>query len=141
MATESLEEKVQRLEKMVQRTLDVQEIQNVMSRHSFLDAQGKNREQVMEIFVQTVPNVSFAMHNIRVYKGLGNIIHYFGFVTGIMGGKLQALWMWERFATDFIKENGKWKIWYFNGMIQFASPYEKSWVTCALKPAHLYVNY
>lgn len=46
MAVESLEEKVQRLEKMIQHSQDIQEIQNVMSRHCFLDAQGDDREEI-----------------------------------------------------------------------------------------------
>ena len=194
MAKESLEAKVERLEKMVQRAQDVQEIQNVMSRHSFLDAQGKNREQVMEIFAQTKPDVCCIFHNTTIYKGLDNIIHYYcdnwekkfrprmleqvtamfpevtktkenemvgymkmhtnctpyivvagdgktakgtwespGFVTAIGDGKVNAMWMWERFAVDFIKENGKWKIWHFCAMIQMATPYEKSWAESAME--------
>ena len=195
MAEETLEQRVQRLEKLVQRSLDFEEIQNVMARHAFLDAQGKNREQVEEIFSHTMPDVSFAVHNNHVYKGLDTIIHYYcdnweqrmrpeqlktlrkifpdikdikenemagwmkmhtcctpyiivagdgktakgtwespGFVTGPMGGRIPALWMWERYAIDFVKENGKWMIWHFNGMIQFMTPYDKSWVSAAVEP-------
>jgi len=52
-----------------------------------------------------------------------------GFVTD-MGddGKYDARWIWERFFTDFIKEDGKWKIWHFNALIQFQTSYGKSWV-------------
>jgi hypothetical protein len=195
MAAASLEEKVERLEKMVQRSQDVQEIQKVMSRHSFLDAIGANREQVMEIWAQTVPDVAF-IQNHGMYVGLESIIHYYcdlwenkarperleqitklfpeipkekqydlagwmkmhtnctpyivvagdgktakgtwespGFITEIMNGKIQAAWIWERFAVDFIKEDGKWKIWHFNALVQFMTPYEKSWVTSALEPS------
>ncbi|MBN1227604.1 MAG: nuclear transport factor 2 family protein, partial [Deltaproteobacteria bacterium] len=28
-------------------------------------------------------------------------------------GKASAIWLWEKFATDFIKEDGEWKIWHF----------------------------
>jgi hypothetical protein len=28
-------------------------------------------------------------------------------------GKASAIWLWEKFATDFVKEDGQWKIWHF----------------------------
>jgi hypothetical protein len=28
-------------------------------------------------------------------------------------GKVSGMWLWEKFATDFIKEDGEWKIWHF----------------------------
>jgi len=28
-------------------------------------------------------------------------------------GKVSAIWLWEKFATDFVKEDGEWKIWHF----------------------------
>ena len=43
-------------------------------------------------------------------------------------GKPRCMWEWDRYGVDFVKEDGKWKFWHFNGMVQFASPYEKSWV-------------
>jgi len=189
---ESLEQKVARLEKALQRTQDVQEIQNVLSRHCFLDAQGLNREQVKEIWSQTMPDVSF-IQNDAAMIGLNQITHYYcdnweqklkpdyqrkiatlfpdiskekaaalagwmkmhtncspyiivagdgktakgtwespGFVTDFVGKTLGAMWIWERFALDFIKEQGKWKIWHFNALVQFMTPYEKSWVTSAM---------
>ena len=195
MATESLEKKVARLEKMAQDSKDIQEIQNVMARHSFLDAIGANREQVMEIWAQTVPDVAF-VQNHGMYVGLESIIKYYcdnwekkarpelynnitrlfpdipetqendlagwmkmhtccspyilvagdgktakgtwespGFFSGLLGIKMQAMWCWERFATDFIKEDGKWKIWHFNALVQFITPYEKSWVANAMEPS------
>ena len=57
-----------------------------------------------------------------------------GFATMIREGRLQAVWMWERFAADFIKEDGEWKIWHLNALSQFNTPYEKSWVSDALEP-------
>lgn len=38
-----------------------------------------------------------------------------GFVSGPSakgGGALNPSWMWERYAVDFIKEDGKWKFWH-----------------------------
>jgi hypothetical protein len=28
-------------------------------------------------------------------------------------GKATGMWLWEKFATDFVKEDGEWKIWHF----------------------------
>lgn len=46
--------------------------------------------------------------------------------------KPQAHWHWDKYGIDFLKENGKWKIWHFFVGRVFSSPYEKSWVDCAL---------
>jgi hypothetical protein len=43
-------------------------------------------------------------------------------------GKWEATWMYEKYAVDFIKEDGSWKIWHFNVYTDFAAPYSKSWV-------------
>jgi hypothetical protein len=36
--------------------------------------------------------------------------------------------IWEKCEVDFIKEEGKWKIWHFTQWVQFAAPLEKSLV-------------
>jgi len=56
-----------------------------------------------------------------------------GFMTGFDSktGKWTASWMYEKYAVDFIKEDGKWKIWHFNVFMDFACPYEKSWVVAS----------
>jgi len=43
-------------------------------------------------------------------------------------GKWNTVWMYEKYAIDFIKEDGKWKIWHFNALCDFSTPYDKSWV-------------
>jgi len=43
-------------------------------------------------------------------------------------GKWNCVWMYEKYAIDFIKEHGKWKIWHFNALCDWSTPYEKSWV-------------
>ena len=188
------EERALRAERMAQRALDVQEIQNVMSRHSAYDAAGMNREQIKAIWAQKAPDVSFGQNH-GLYVGLEAITKYYcdlweqklrperleqmtklfpqikkvkenelagfmkmhtnatpiievagdgktakglwespGFITEIMDGRLQAIWIWERLAVDFIKEDGKWKIWHFNGFVHMMTPYEKSWVTSSIEP-------
>lgn len=53
-----------------------------------------------------------------------------GFMTMFneQNGKWNAGWMFEKYLIDFIKEDGKWKIWHFNALCDFFTPYEKSWV-------------
>jgi hypothetical protein len=43
-------------------------------------------------------------------------------------GKLRAGWIWVRYANDFIKENGKWKIWHLKVFLSYYADYDKSWV-------------
>jgi len=57
-----------------------------------------------------------------------------GHVTQLMGGKLTACWMWEKYAVDFVKEDGKWKIWHFHVYTDFQTPFEKSWLEKSLEP-------
>ena len=202
MNAESLDEMIQKLEKIALRAdkasqvaRDIQEIENVSSRLTFLDAQGKNREVVAECFAQHQPDVCICLGG-QIMLGLEKIIHFYcdewenkmqpelleqvtklfpdipkikentmagwmkmhsmctpyiivagdgktakgtwdspGFVTGIMNNKLNCLWMFERIATDFIKEDGKWRIWHTLGMIQMSTPYEKSWAYSAMEHA------
>jgi hypothetical protein len=186
MTVEQLEERVHQLEKELRIARDIQEIQNVMSRHSFLDASNQTHQQIKELWAQKAPDVcSFHsqvreigpeslnkiadMHDKIAQDHIEQIHRLFpdipkenqelagwmkmhtlcspcivvagdgktakgtwespGFATMIKDGELQAVWMWERFAVDFIKEDGSWKIWHFNAMSQFTTPFEKSWVT------------
>ena len=43
-------------------------------------------------------------------------------------GNLKPLWCYGKFAADFIKEDGKWKIWHYHWYDTFMIPYDKSWV-------------
>jgi hypothetical protein len=58
-----------------------------------------------------------------------------GHVTAPVRGKLQAFWHWDRYAIDFARENGAWKIWHLWVGKDFSTPYEKSWVEAALDSA------
>jgi hypothetical protein len=42
-------------------------------------------------------------------------------------GKPKASWSWCKRAADFVKEDGKWKIWHYHVYGVFICPYEKSW--------------
>lgn len=61
-----------------------------------------------------------------------------GFITMPTMEKLQAYWHWDRYGVDFIRENGKWKIWHFFVGREFTTPYEKSWVDSALDQEEAY---
>ena len=51
-----------------------------------------------------------------------------GHETMKAGEKPQAAWCWLKYGCDFIKEDGKWKIWHSHVYPIFMTPYEKSWV-------------
>jgi len=58
-----------------------------------------------------------------------------GHVTFPLNGKLRAFWHWDRYAVDFIREKGGWKIWHLFVGKDFTTPYEKSWVDAFLDSA------
>jgi hypothetical protein len=58
-----------------------------------------------------------------------------GYVTAPVEGRLQAFWHWDRYAIDFAREDGGWKIWHLWVGKDFSTPYEKSWVEAALDRA------
>lgn len=43
-------------------------------------------------------------------------------------GKLRAMWRWIRVACDFVKEDGKWKMWKYHVYGTFFADFYKSWV-------------
>ena len=51
-----------------------------------------------------------------------------GYIAAPMGGKLQGLWHWDRYAIDFAREEDGWKIWHLWVGKDFSTPYEHSWV-------------
>jgi hypothetical protein len=50
-----------------------------------------------------------------------------GHETHTFGEKPQAYWAWCKYGCDFVKEDGKWKIWHMHVYGIFHTPYEKSW--------------
>jgi hypothetical protein len=51
-----------------------------------------------------------------------------GLETFEKDGKFDGQWCWCKYGVDFIKENGKWKIWHLHTYPIFRIPYYKSWV-------------
>ena len=179
MAEKSLEEKVQR-------ALDYQEIQNVMSKHCYYHSAGMHREELENIWAQKTPGVRWTNpagvweeETIKKFyvdeqdrqnrEGLEKLKKVYpdvevtpenygmgvlnthpaatpcievagdgktakgvwvspGQVTGIGDdGNPQAKWMWGKYAIDFVKEDGKWKIWHLQRYYDFAVPVNESW--------------
>ncbi|MBN1629759.1 MAG: nuclear transport factor 2 family protein [Thermoleophilia bacterium] len=49
-----------------------------------------------------------------------------------------AHWSWGRYAVDFVKERGAWKIWHLHVLTTFRTPYDQDWVDSSInRPAHL----
>jgi hypothetical protein len=42
-------------------------------------------------------------------------------------GKYTGMWAWAKRATDFVKEDGQWKIWHYRVYGLFMTPYDKCW--------------
>jgi hypothetical protein len=51
-----------------------------------------------------------------------------GLETGKTNNKLQAYWVWVKYAVDFVKEDGRWKFWHTHIHGILYTSYEKSWV-------------
>jgi hypothetical protein len=41
--------------------------------------------------------------------------------------KIHAAWCWTKYACDFIKEDGVWRLWHLNNFLLFFADFEKSW--------------
>ena len=49
-------------------------------------------------------------------------------------GKIKAFWAWCKYGVDFVKEDGKWKIWHKAVHGMFFTPYDTSWVDTPINP-------
>ena len=107
----------------------------------------KNRKKNLEMVSKLCPEIE----NIKENEGIGSIIMHTlttpiievagdgrtakgmwyspGQVTEIgPDGKPMAMWMWEKYGVDFVKEDGKWKLWHIHMYTDFAVPPGKSWI-------------
>lgn len=50
-----------------------------------------------------------------------------GHETFVDNGEAHGNWCWGKYCTDFIKENGQWKIWHMRLYPLFNTPYEECW--------------
>lgn len=49
------------------------------------------------------------------------------------GKRFKAEWVWQKFAVDFVKESGAWKIKHLHIYEIFRCPYDENWVTWSQK--------
>jgi hypothetical protein len=162
-----MEERMQALEKEVERLKAVHEIQNLVGRYATVHTPA-TMNQSIEVFAMKQPDVSVEIAMWGVFIGAEQIKRMYSTMTesapvpGTMfehhlatpiiqvaedgktakglwfspghettpdaSGKLVANWCWGKFGADFIKEDGKWKIWHYHWYDTFMVPYEKSWL-------------
>jgi hypothetical protein len=60
----------------------------------------------------------------------------FGTVTGPGGTSMTAQWTCESYGIDFIKENGKWKIWHLRLFVYFYSNVDDHWYNTSENQAY-----
>jgi hypothetical protein len=53
-------------------------------------------------------------------------------------GPPKAHWSWGRYAVDFRKEDGKWKIWHLHVLTTFRTPFGQDWAKQPLKDRIIY---
>ena len=180
------------VKKIAQRALDVHEVQNLMSKHTYLYEAGMYEEMLGQ-FARKTPDVTVEIANWGVFEGFegarkmiveqwqmfermhsegmkkafpGEITHNrMGMLdTQALGspvievagdgktakglwsapstqtqfsgllGKPEAAWAWLKFAVDFVKEDGEWKIWHYHLCPLFRTSFNKSWVESSLEP-------
>ena len=51
-----------------------------------------------------------------------------GLETREENGKLEAYWVWGKYAVDFIKVDGEWKFWHFYITDNIQCDYHHSWI-------------
>lgn len=96
--------------------------------HKRLQLDPKTGKQIPgTLFVQanTTPIVEIAGDG-KTAKGLWICCGHNTIPTGNDGR--QARWFWANRAADFIKEDGKWKIWHYRVYGMIDTPYDQSWV-------------
>jgi hypothetical protein len=59
-----------------------------------------------------------------------------GHETFVRDGRAQANWMWGKFALEFVKEDGAWKIWHYQVFMTFLTPFDTPWTDPAATPDH-----
>ena len=78
----------------------------------------------LKMHMVTTSNIQIADDG-KTAKG---IFYSPGYLTEIgTDGKAKAAWDYKRLGVDFIKEDGKWKIWHFIAYTEFVTPPNVSW--------------
>jgi hypothetical protein len=171
MATISLEEMAQTLEKQqkeIQKLKDVYEIQNLMGRYIYLHEVGRDPEFPDTLYAKKTPGVSVEVATSGVFladkgdlrrawptppgtepglqkgalfthpittpvievagdgKTAKGVWMSLGYETGAddpQTKKKIAMFEYHKKGVDFVKEDGKWKIWHYHVYRQFMTPW------------------
>jgi hypothetical protein len=96
-------------------------------RKYYIDGLPKEKAGVLWVHMLTTPAIEVAGDG-KTAKG---VWMSFGHVSGPMGGKVSSSWAQEKYGMDFVKEDGKWKIWHLRKYVDFYSPIDESWTATA----------
>ena len=84
----------------------------------------------MHMHLQTTPVIEIA-EDLRTAKGVWISP---GLESGPFGGDMNAVWSWNKYGVDFVKEDDEWRFWHFHLYRIFKTPYDKSWVDVPYNP-------
>ena len=93
----------------------------------YVDGLPKEKTGVLWVHMLTTPVIEVAGDG-KTAKG---VWISFGHVSGPMEGKVTSSWAQEKYGMDFVKEDGKWKIWHLRTYVDFYSPIDASWAAMA----------
>jgi len=91
--------------------------------HLNLEGEGEKRRGRMQIHALTTPLIEVAGDG-KTVKGAWIAP---GHETAAGKGKALASWAWCKYGADFIKEDGKWKIWHLRVYGIFMTAFDKPW--------------
>jgi len=90
--------------------------------HGFMDGDGIGK---MHMHAMTTPVIEVA-EDLKTAKAVWvSPGHESG--PAFESDKIVAHWAWCKYGCDFIREDGKWKIWHLHVYGIFMCPFEKSW--------------
>jgi hypothetical protein len=163
---EEISDKLERLQKEVQRLKDVNEIQNFMSRYNLCHEMQLDYKFPETMYAQKTPGVSAEIAQAGVYLGQEGIRKMYSPMPGSIPGPSKGImfthplttpiievagdgktakgaWVspcWEakmdsvtklltsfctyiKYGCDFVKEDGKWKMWHYHVYRVFTTPW------------------
>jgi hypothetical protein len=88
----------------------------------YVDGLPKEKAGVLWVHMLTTPVIEVAGDG-KTAKG---VWISFGHVSSPMEGKVSSSWAQEKYGMDFVKEDGKWKIWHLRTYVDFYSPIDES---------------
>jgi hypothetical protein len=56
----------------------------------------------------------------------------------VLGKKVWAHWVWCKYAIDFLRQDGEWKIWKFRCYELTRAPFEENWISFGEKNQHAF---